>query len=496
MRNHSVFTTLLSLILFTGLLGCSGPAPTLAPTANPTRAATFTRAATRTAVPKISLQPCKLSHVDAWCGTLRVPEDRATPSGRMIDLNVAVLKAYGSNPAPDPIFWFAGGPGSAATEDAAYAHHLLVDGNERRDLVLIDQRGTGGSNPLTCAWPADPALEPQTLRDCLRKLDADPAAYTTAWSADDVDEVRAALGYDQINLYGGSYGPTMEQVYILRHGDHVRTATLDSTSLLDVLMFEQYPISSQKALARMFARCEGDAPCHNAFPNLRQEFAQALARLEEGPVTLPITDPLTGKPAQFTASMFRTGVHGLLRDTEKTALLPRVIHMVYSEEWAELAALIEKMQSAEPAVVREWQVMNLNILCNEDWAKLRRPETEAVTGESYLTYEDVRELVVREDLCAVMPHPKAEALYGAVANSSVPMLLFSGDADPQDPPENVARARQRYPQSLTLVAPGQSHSYTGVSCRGAIISDFIERGSVDGLMTECLDRVALPPFAH
>ncbi len=474
------------LLLFALLAGCSGAAAIpMAPTA--------TAAPTATSAPKLTLHPCKLAGMNAQCGTLSVYEDRAAKSGRMINLNIAVLKAYSSNPAPDPIFLFSGGPGGAATESALWAYEHLGSANAQRDIVLVDQRGTGGSNALTCAQPGDPARAVETLRDCLTKTDAAPAAYTTAWFTDDIDEVRSALGYDQINLDGGSYGGTAVQVYILRHGEHVRTATLESTSLLDVPAFEKIPVYSQQALDKMFSRCEADNDCHAAFPNVRQEFAQTLANLEQHPATLPINDPATGQPRILTAPLFKLLLHNILFNTEITAAAPLFIHMVCTQDWAGLGAFITAYQGSHPSTP-EWQLMELTIICNEDWARMRRAETDTVAAKSYFKYEDVRAQFEPEDLCALMPRPKAEALYGPPANSSVPMLWINGDADPQMPPEVVAGAKQRYPNSLMLVAPGQSHQSTGTYCRGSIIADFIERGSVDNLSTDCLQKVPLPAF--
>jgi hypothetical protein len=113
-----------------------------------------------------------------------------------------------------------------------------------------------------------------------------------------------------------------------------------------------------------------------------------------------------------------------------------------------------------------------------------------------LTYDDIQALAVPADICAVMPQPKAEALYGPVTDSSVPVLFFNGEADPQNPPENVVGARQRYPNSLSLVAPGQAHGFTGIPCRASILADYIERGSVEGLAADCLEQVELPPFVR
>jgi pimeloyl-ACP methyl ester carboxylesterase len=422
-------------------------------------------------------------------------ENRAAQSGRKIDLRVGVIKARGTHPTLDPIFWLAGGPGGAATEDASYAMQILGSANEQRDLVFVDQRGTGGSNKLDCPRSSDSSRQVEDLRACLDNLGSDPSAYTTAWAIDDLDDVRSALGYDHVNLYGESYGATAAQVYILRHDDHVRTATLVGGTLLDLPIFERFPLSSQQALEMMFARCEADASCHSAYPNLRQEFVEVLARLERGSVKLPINDPWTGQSVLLTRATLSTGIHGLVTGTETTTMLPQLIHMIYNQDWNGVAAFIDPFVSRDTPAAH-WIIMNLTILCHEDWAKTRQAETTALSSGSYLRYSDVRALTVPEDICAAMPQPEVAALYGPVTDSSVPVLLVNGEADPQDPPENVAGANQRYPNSLTLVAPGQGHGYTGISCRASIIADFIADGSVSGLSTECLEQVALPAFDH
>lgn len=443
---------------------------------------------------KIDLQPCQVNDWAAQCGTLSVFQDRATNSGRTIDIHVAVIKARGEDPAPDPIFWLAGGPGGSAIEDVPYAMRILGSANEQRDLVFVDQRGTGGSNKLTCDATTDPLQTAEVLRTCLANMDADPGAYTTAWGMDDLDDVRMALGYERINLYGGSYGGTAGQVYIQRHGKHVRAAAFDGVSLLDVPMFERYPISSQNALDLLFERCEKDTACHSTFPNLQTEFTAALAQLEHSSATMPINDPSTGQPYVLTGEVFRTTIHNGLTATSTAVFVPAFIHLVYKKDWDGLATFMAPFLNENPEVP-QWQMMNLTILCHEEWAKIRPAETIAATTGSYLTYTDVRELTVLEDICAVMPLPKEEALYGSLEDSSVPLLLFNGEADPQDPPENAADARQHYPNSINLIVPGQAHGFTDIACRASIVTVFIETGSVEGLDVDCLQEQSLPPFS-
>ncbi len=486
MIRSSLKTGILVLAFVFALAACSNAATTQTPSVP-----------TAPQNQSIALRPCMIgsSNISAQCGTLKVYEDRAARSGRMIDLRVAVVEAKNPKPAPDPIFYIVGGPGESAIEWADYGMSLLGLANEQRNVVFVDLRGTGSSNKLVCPQPVDPARQVEALRSCLPNLNGDPRAYTTAWAMDDVDDVRTALGYDQINLYGGSYGGIAALIYILRHEAHVRAAASDGATLLDVPIFERWPITSQQALEKMFARCDADTACHAAFPNLRHELAEAIARLNRAPVTQPINNPVTGKPALLTSEIFKTTIHGALASTPTLVLVPKLIHLVYNEDWNGLAAFLAPFMSSASATP-QWKIMNLTILCNEEWAKMRPAEITAASAGSYLKYDDVRALTVPEDICAAMPQPKAEALYGPLTNSSVPVLFFNGEADPQDPPENVADAKQRYPNSLSLVAPGQAHGFTGIPCRASILADFIARGSVDGLSTQCLDQVELPPFAR
>lgn len=442
----------------------------------------------------ILLVPCKVGPIQAQCGWLQVYEDRATHSGRTIQLYVAVIKAQNEHPAPDPIFWISGGPGGAATDPEwiSYIISLLGAANQQRDIVLVDQRGTGLSNKMTCPQPFDPASQAESLQSCLEDIDSDTGAYTTSWAMDDLDDVRAALGYDRINLYGGSYGATAIQVYILRYGSHVRTATLDGGSLLEVPMFERWPLTSQAALEKMFIRCEIDPDCQSAFPNLREKFTAVLTRLDQEPVTLPIKDN-SGQPVVLTSDLFRVIVHKALTSTPTVVAVPKFVDLVYREDWNGLAVFSAQFEESN-AGAPIWLVMNLNILCFEDWAKMRPAELLEASAGSYMNPASVRTLTVPEKICNVLPHPKSEALYGSLKKSSIPILLFNGDSDPQDPPENVADFKQRYPNSLALVAPGQAHGFTGIPCRASIVADFIERGSIKGISTGCLEQVELPAF--
>src|SRR5688572_10608675 len=218
----------------------------------------------------IALRPCEVRAIQgpAQCGTLEVFENRATRKGRKISLNIVVLPAKGQQREPDPFFYFAGGPGSAASEDAPGIAEGFAKIRERRDLVFVDQRGTGQSHPLDCTLfnPQEPQsyfgyfFPLEDVRKCRSELEtkADLKLYTTTIAMDDIDEVRAALGYDKINLFGGSYGTRAAMVYLRQHPKHVRTVMLQGVSPTNMHLPNDYPVQTERALQGVLAECAAD----------------------------------------------------------------------------------------------------------------------------------------------------------------------------------------------------------------------------------------------
>jgi pimeloyl-ACP methyl ester carboxylesterase len=233
---------------------------------------------------RIPLGPCRLKNAGAQavCGTLEVPEDRAHPEGRKIKLRVAVVPALARTPQPDPVFLLAGGPGQAATEVFGALLPALGRLHRTRDLVLVDQRGTGSSNPLECQSPENQSLREkladdsresvERFRKCVAGWSADTRFYTTPIAMQDLDEVREALGYDQINLWGGSYGTRAALVYLREHQEHVRTVTLDGVAPLSLYLPLDMARDAQRAMNLLFQSCAKDAACNKAFPELEKRF--------------------------------------------------------------------------------------------------------------------------------------------------------------------------------------------------------------------------------
>src|SRR5687768_3739056 len=253
--------------------------------------------------PSLELKTCQVRGIkgDAKCGTLEVFENRATRKGRKIPINVVVLPATGSKREPDALFYFAGGPGSAATEDAPGIVDILARIREHRDLVFVDQRGTGQSNPLNCDLfnPADTQsflgsfFPVDDVRKCREQLEpkADLTLYTTNIAMDDLDDIRAALGYEQINLYGGSYGTRAALVYLRRHPKHVRTAILHGVAPTNQFMPRNFPQDAERALQGVLSECEADEACRRAFPQVKADAQRVLEQLLQSPAQAEVQLP-------------------------------------------------------------------------------------------------------------------------------------------------------------------------------------------------------------
>jgi pimeloyl-ACP methyl ester carboxylesterase len=462
-------------------------------------------------IPGITLTPCALSspgtptRLNARCGTLTVFEDRAAGTGRKIDLNVAVVKAASRSAEPDPLFFLAGGPGQAATESAVQMSGAFSRIAEKRDVVLVDQRGTGKSHPLRCpeaaadAGLSEPGAQTLTdeeitsaLRGCLAQMDADPALYTTPIAMEDLDEVREALGYEKINLYGVSYGTRAALTYIRQYPDRVRTAILDGVWPPGIALTPEVGANAQRALDAMFDRCAADAACNGAFPKLRSEFDSVLSTLRRQPVKLTVTHPITAEPTEmtFTADGFGLAVRMLSYSTETTALLPLLIHTTQSTGDFRLLA-VQSLMVSEDLSDSIAEGMDFSVVCAEDEPYFTPEDAARESGGSYLGSSTADSLV---KICSVWPRGTVPADYMDPVRSDVPVLLLSGEFDPITPPSNAESAATTLPNSLHLIAPGQGHGVIFRGCVPKVATSFVENGGVAGLATGCVKQIGPAPF--
>ncbi|HEX2989340.1 MAG TPA: alpha/beta fold hydrolase [Anaerolineales bacterium] len=445
----------------------------------------------------IALEDCILtspggSQVDARCGTLTVHEDRANPDARRIDLHIAVIPAIKRDPEPDALFLLAGGPGQSAIETFPAMINLMFQIHEDRDIVLVDQRGTGESRPLRCLDPEeDESLtDEQALaiyKACPETLDADLRFYTTENAMADLDEVRVALGYEVINLYGASYGTRAALTYLRMFPERVRTLTLDAVVDPGFVMFMDAAEDGQAALDEFFARCETDEACSTAFPDLRMEFGEVLSRFDQAPTNIMIPHPLTHEPLDLTVTrqMITNMVFNTLYVPDLVATLPVSIHAAYADE--NYVPLISQALLVNAGL---YDGMFYAVTCTED-APLISAEAAVERSEGSIFGDRTVEFA---EVCAEWPKGDVSDEFRSPVISDVPVLILSGAADPITPPRHAEAIAEDLTNELHLVFPGMGHGNLTTRCSINIFKDFIETASTRGLDIDCVENIQPPPF--
>jgi pimeloyl-ACP methyl ester carboxylesterase len=443
----------------------------------------------------IDLAPCQVAGLAARCGSHEVFEDRRAHAGRRIALRVVVLPARAANPKPDAIVDLAGGPGAAATGEAPLFAESLAPLRAERDVVLVDLRGTGGSHPLDCdlglGLLARPLSQP-ALAACRRKLEAgaDLRLYTTAIAMDDLDEVRAALGYPAVDLLAHSYGTLAAQVYLRRHGERVRAAVLEGVVPPEADAFLSYAEDAERALAALLAACAAQPACRAAFPRPREELAEVLRRLAERPVEVPVRTGEGERTAAvaLTRDLFAATLRVRLYSPRAAARIPRAIHRAYQGDYADMAHAAWAIDRAGRAGLSEGLMLSVD--CAEG---LRAITPAAVERRSRDTFLGPEPLLRRLAACASWPRGEPPNDLARPAASPAPTLLISGEIDPVTPPAGAERVRRGLPGSVHLVARGQSHSLEH-PCIARTVAAFLAAGSSRGLDSSCLAELPPIPF--
>jgi pimeloyl-ACP methyl ester carboxylesterase len=460
--------------------------------------------------PAIAMSPCHLKGLSevVECGTLEVFEDREAGAGRRITLRVAVIPAVTSTPEPDPLFILAGGPGQAATEIAPAILPFLSKVRPRRDIVLVDQRGTGGSNPLDCpdetaereSDAPDPddlqrlfnvIDDPERLTDCLAQLDADPRHYTTPVAMDDLDDVRRALGYDTINLYGGSYGTRAALVYMRRHPAAVRSAILDGAAPTALKLPLYMARDGERALRLALRDCAADEICQERFPDLEADFEALLRRLARGPLPVRTRHPRTGEivELEITHDAFVAQLRGALYDPDVVSLLPLVLQRAAGGDFDPFIALGVAFSGGLSESISLG--MFLSIVCAEDVPYISEAERREALPDTFLGGVMLEAI---EKSCAVWPVGDLPPGYTDPVRSDHPVLILSGDLDPATPPrwgEEVARHLSR---GRHVVAAGAAHNVLPRGCAADIVAQFLEAGDGSDLDLSCFENSRRPPF--
>ena len=442
----------------------------------------------------LPLHTCRLAGLehDAQCGALKRPLDPAKPDGTQIDLHVVVIPALARQKLPDPIFFFAGGPGQSAIELAGTIEHLTARLDARRDLVLIDQRGTGHSAPLKCGEPTaeeslaralDRSRAIAALDDCrvaLQKLPwGDLRFYTTTIAMADTDAVREALGYDRINLLGISYGTRASLEYLRAYPTHVRRAMIDGVAPPDMVLPDTDDADADAALAALFRDCAAEKACARAHPALDQAWQRLLAAMPEA---IDFIGPVTGETRHVT--MTREALRNLIRpglySPTLGAVLPYAIDQAAGGHFEPLMAF-----AAGGVDLAEGE--HFSVICAED-----APRMAASAGPG--GDEGARGLY--RAACANWPRGAVPAAFYTIPRSAAPVLLLSGGIDPVTPPRHAERvAKALGPNARSVVVANNGHNVTGIACMRDAVFHFINAATdaeAQAVDASCAAKVPRP----
>lgn len=447
------------------------------------------------------LKQCRLDGIDEklFCGKLSVFENRETGVGRKIDLNVVVLPAFDQKTKAEPWFDLAGGPGAASTDAARFYTTFGKEYRRRRDVVLVDQRGTGRSNPLSVPQKRTPQyylseMYPveyvQNLRRTLERR-ADLTQYTTSIAMDDLDDVRAWLGYERINLFGTSYGTRAALVYLRQNPERVRTVTLLGVAPTYLKMPMYHAQAAARAMDLLLQQCEQEPSCHQAFPQIRDDWTNVLAQLERKPAQAqyPATDKsakLEIQPGVF-AEKIRTWMYG----RDQASRIPLILHQAAHGDWAPF--LREAIAPSIPDFLADG--MYLSVTCAEDVPFIDQEEAARLNAANpfgnYRVFQQTR-------ACGMWPRAKIPDNFREAVSSNVPVLIFSGNMDPVTPPQRGEEVARNLPNSRHVIIPQAGHGVDGLTdpgCVDRLIMEFLEKGDAKNLDVSCVDRMAPPPFA-
>ncbi|NND65146.1 MAG: alpha/beta fold hydrolase [Gammaproteobacteria bacterium] len=453
---------------------------------------------------QIDFQRCQIKvgavERDAECGTLKRPEKPDQPNGRQIDLFVAKFPSSSPDPEADAFTLIQGGPGGSSIDLAISYYAILAPILAKRDVLVVDQRGTGRSNKLACPVSEDdedlvtfdPIRAAEATQDCMIALqDSDLRYYTTSIAVQDLDAVRAASGYEQLTVYGASYGTRVAQHYLRRFPDSSRAVILDGVAHVG-LSFSggETARRSQDALDGIIDRCATDKTCSGRFGDLKTKFEVVGDRLREAPEEVTLAHPTSGRLVSkvITEQHFFGVIRMMSYSTEQLAILPLLISDTHDGHYQPLAAqMLMIVESLGDSIATG---MQNTVMCTEDHP-FSEPSDNQKVSDTYLGSLMIDAINVT---CEVWPRGPVDEDFREPIVSDVPVLILSGEADPITPPVNGELAAKMLSNAKHIVVPAHGHGVIGRGCVPALVSEFIQSADLNELNTQCVERERAAAF--
>lgn len=450
---------------------------------------------------QMPLTDCTLSHpghalvVRAACGELEVPLDHDHAQSGVVSLKLAVIQADNHDTKAAPVFFFAGGPGQSAMSVAAILVQLRNSVGRDRDLVFIDQRGTGLSSPLNC--PSDDDLQQLVSDDaritretaeCLDALTVDPAYFTSYQAVHDVELVRQALGYGKVNLLGVSYGTRMAQLYLKAYPEAVRSVVLDGVVPLDVVLGPEFSKNLHVSLELLLRECGKSKTCAETFPGLESDWQAYLQIPLRERRELTLFHPRTGKALQLMVDreVMDSALRMLSYSNITQVMLPLLLHTATEGDWRPLVS--QAMQAAASLESELSLGMHNSVICSEDIPFM---QTVPPTAGNRLLSRMQQQLKL---ICQHWPRGKVFDQQHGIPEFAVPALLLSGELDPVTPPRYGAQAAKHFSKSRHIQVSGQGHNVMEKGCVPKLVRQFFDELKLTDKQVACVKDTARLPF--
>ncbi|MCJ8269252.1 MAG: alpha/beta hydrolase [Psychrosphaera sp.] len=447
---------------------------------------------------KLTMTDCHLNGIKAQvrCGTLQVPENYSKKDGPQLSINFAILPAIDNSKETLPLMFLAGGPGQAAVEMAGRLNKLFTEARKTRDIIMVDQRGTGKSHPLECPdieeldnYTITPEeFDQQEIKDCIAQFTGDLSQFNSENAIRDFDAIRAALGHKQLNLYGGSYGTRAALVYMRLFPQNIRSVVLDSVGPIEVPigLFGQ---SSARSFELLLKHCQEEETCNQAYPQLTQEFKQLINRLEQAPVKITIPHPRLGTNTEFAISKGKVigQIRAALYGIEGRSMVPLIVHQAFLGNYLPLAGMIAASEGAGGI----YPGLLFNITCNEDYPRIN---DSMFAKDAANSFGDGDSHTAFKRACPVWPkYTPSKDFYNPVT-ADIPTLIMSGDLDPVTPPSNGEYSAKTLPNSHHIVVEQASHGAIGSPCAVSVMQEFLTTLKPKELDQSCFDKLPKETF--
>ena len=453
------------------------------------------------------LEDCRISagpghpSIKARCGTMLRPLNPADPDSAEIKVRVAVVAALNLSPETDAIVPIAGGPGQGSIEFYSSVSSAFEELRRNRDILLVDQRGTGESSRMDCVIEDDAILfeDQYSLEDtvefigeCLEALPHDPRYFTTSVAVTDLEAARVALGYTSLNLYGVSYGSRVAQHFARRYPGSTRTVVIDGVVAPQISLGPEIATESQRAVDNILARCAADTACSGSFPDIETTFARVVAELRESPVQVHVPHPNTGRieKVSFGSGQLAGAVRLLAYNPNTIALLPLMIHEAGEGNFVPLTSqfMLTAVAMSDSLALG----MHNSIMCTEDIPFLDPATIDHEAIEA--SYMGSFQMDTLDAICASWPAGPIDPDFKEPLATDLPFLLLSGDADPITPPRYAEMAAVELTNAAHLVGRHQGHGQLVVGCLDGLVAEFVDLADPASIDATCMERSFVMPF--